>query len=173
MLSSLGQLQVMPHTPPLTSLKSAQRSFDRLGGASGQLFSRDPHTGEPDAYRSVFGHSQVRLVNGEELPDMFAALSKSYITPEEVIVFLRQEPSLARLFFEAVAPLQESFGSTAVLRLSLLVSDDDYLLKAVAVTRVDSDPERLLSDFDERWWIHNCRRSHGLLVFDYEIQDAF
>ena len=53
-------------------------------------------------------------------------------------------------------------------------SDDDSILK-VAVqlpADFDRDPERALQSFDEEWWLNNCHRSGGVLVFDYEMHDA-
>ena len=66
--------------------------------------------------------------------------------------------------------------STAVLDSSVRIQNsDDSLMLRVAVqlpATIANDAESLLDAFDEQWWLENCRRSNGALVFDYEIQDA-
>jgi len=91
-----------------------------------------------------------------------------------VTQLLAQEPALGDLLSEAVSPLRDAFGDGRLLKVRAQQSDDDSLLK-VAVqlpADFDGDAERALSIFDKEWWIKNCHRSCGSLVFDYEIQDA-
>jgi hypothetical protein len=73
-----------------------------------------------------------------------------------------------------VGPLQVAFGEGRIIQLRVQASDDDSLLKAAVQLPADfgDDPERALRSFDAQWWLDNCRRSGGALVFDYEIQDA-
>jgi hypothetical protein len=75
---------------------------------------------------------------------------------------------------EAVAPLKNAFGEMPVLQVRVQSSDDDSLVKVAVQLPADlaGEPERALRSFDEHWWLKNCHRSSGTLVFDYEIQDA-
>lgn len=91
-----------------------------------------------------------------------------------LIELLREDPALAALLIEAVKPLRNAFGEGRILQLRVQSSDDDSFLK-VAVqlpSHFDGDPERALRSFDAGWWLENCHRSGGALVFDYEIHAA-
>jgi hypothetical protein len=91
-----------------------------------------------------------------------------------VIELLEEEVALYRLLLEAVRPLQSAFGAGRIIHLRVLTSDDDRLIKVAVQLPADfgDDPERALHSFDTDWWLGNCHRSGGALVFDYEIQDA-
>jgi hypothetical protein len=91
-----------------------------------------------------------------------------------LIEFLGQEPALYALLAEAVQHLKDAFGERRLVQVRLQASDDGSLLKAAVQLPADfgDDPERALQSFDEEWWLKNCSRSGGSLVFDYEIRDA-
>ena len=91
-----------------------------------------------------------------------------------LIRLLEAEPDLYFLLIEAVEPLRQAFGEKALLYMRIQSGDEDSLLK-VAVwlsANFSNDPERAIQAFDEEWWLHNCHRSSGGLVFDYEMQNA-
>jgi len=91
-----------------------------------------------------------------------------------IIELLEEEPALYGLLIDAVKPLQHAFGDKRIVHVRVLSSDEDSLLK-VAVqlpANFGADPEHALQSFDEEWWLHNCHRSGGALVFDYEMQNA-
>jgi hypothetical protein len=90
------------------------------------------------------------------------------------IELLEQEPALYELLAEAVGPLQNAFGEGRTVQLRLQSSGDESLLKVAVQLPADfaGDPERALRSFDDEWWLDNCHRSGGALVFDYEIQGA-
>ena len=91
-----------------------------------------------------------------------------------IIEFLEEEPALYRLLVEAVQPLRTVFGEKRLLQLRVQYSDEDSLLKVAVQLPVDfgGDPEQALHSFDTEWWLNNCHRSGGALVFDYEIQNS-
>jgi hypothetical protein len=91
-----------------------------------------------------------------------------------IIELLEEEPALYTLLVEAVRPLQNAFGERRIVQVRVQFSDDDSLLKVAVQLPADfgGDPERALRSFDGEWWLNNCHRSGGALVFDYEIQDA-
>jgi len=91
-----------------------------------------------------------------------------------VIEVLEEETALFTLLIEAVGPLQMAFGEKRLLQVRVLHSDDDRLLKVAVQLPADfgSDAEDALRSFDREWWLQNCHRSGGMLVFDYEIRDA-
>ena len=87
---------------------------------------------------------------------------------------LDAEPALSGLLSEAVPPLQAAFGERRMLHIRAQYSDDERMLKVTVQLPVAfGDPEPALLSFDRNWWLDNCHRSGGALVFDYEIQDAF
>jgi hypothetical protein len=91
-----------------------------------------------------------------------------------VIGLLNDAPALGSLLMEAVKPLRKAFIERPTLQIRVQFSDDDSLVK-VAVqlpAGLGDKPERALRSFDEHWWLKNCHRSGGALVFDYEIRDA-
>jgi hypothetical protein len=91
-----------------------------------------------------------------------------------IIELLEEESALFTLLVEAVRPLQTTFGERRVFQIRVQHSADDSLLKVAVRLPADfgDDPERALLSFDRGWWLINCHRSGGALVFDYEIQDA-
>ena len=73
---------------------------------------------------------------------------------------------------QAVQPLKSAFGER-LSHIRVQHSGYDRLLKiAVRIPGDFVEPEIALRSFDANWWINNCQRSSGALVFDYEIQDA-
>jgi len=94
-------------------------------------------------------------------------------TDSVIIGILSEQRSLYGILMEAVTPLHQAFGERRVLQLRAQFSDEESMLKAVVWLPVNfDDPERALRSFDSAWWLQNCHRSGGSLVFDYEIQDA-
>jgi hypothetical protein len=93
-------------------------------------------------------------------------------TDGSVVELLEKDPTLFVLLGEAVQPLKRAFGDN-LLRIRVQDADDDSLLKvAVHVPADFATPETALQSFDSEWWINNCHRSTGTLVFDYELRDA-
>ncbi|HYW42528.1 MAG TPA: hypothetical protein VE959_06705 [Bryobacteraceae bacterium] len=91
-----------------------------------------------------------------------------------IIELLEEQPALYPLLVEAVRPLRNAFGEGRQIQFRVQSSDDDILLKVAVQLPGDSggDPERTLASFDSDWWLDNCHRSGGALVFDYKIRDA-
>jgi hypothetical protein len=84
---------------------------------------------------------------------------------------LATEPALYSLLIEAVEPLRHAFGDKRLIYARIQSSDEDSLLKVVIRLPIhfSDDPECALQTFDEEWWLNNCHRSGGALVFDYEM----
>ena len=118
-------------------------------------------------------YEQVR--SKEYFERQLTLLQQSYIildSNDSIIEILREEPALAPLLIEAVTPLKKAFGERRI-QLRSQAADDDTFLKVAVQLPVDfPDPENALLSFDSAWWLNNCHRSSGALVFDYEIQDA-
>lgn len=104
------------------------------------------------------------------------SLQQHYTIPDNRLFteLLKEEPALVSLLTEAVRPLRNAFGEGPIVQIRVQFSDDDSLVKVAVQLAADAggEPERSLRSFDERWWLKNCHRSGGVLVFDYEIQDA-
>jgi hypothetical protein len=91
-----------------------------------------------------------------------------------VIELLQEEPELYPLLLDAVDPLRQAFGDKRLIYIRVQKSDEDSILKVAVWLPADfgNDPECTLQAFDEDWWLKNCHRSGGALVFDYEMQNA-
>lgn len=91
-----------------------------------------------------------------------------------IIELLEEKPAVYALLIEAVKPLQNAFGEKRFLHARVQSSDEARLVKVEVQLPGDfgGDPERALCSFDEDWWLYNCHRAGGALVFDYEMQDA-
>lgn len=91
-----------------------------------------------------------------------------------LIGLFEEEPALFALLVEAIRPLKDAFGESPIIQVRVQYSDDDSLVKVAVQLPADfgDGAERALRSFDAEWWLNNCHRSGGALVFDYEIQDA-
>jgi hypothetical protein len=91
-----------------------------------------------------------------------------------MIELLEAEPALYSLLIEAVEPLRQAFGDKRLMYIRVLSSDEDSILKVTIrlLANFGDNPEDALQAFDETWWLSNCHRSGGTLVFDYEMPDA-
>jgi hypothetical protein len=119
----------------------------------------------------------VELVRIQESSVLLHSLQEHYEildTENSIIEFLQQKPALLMLLLEAVESLQMAFGDNYIPQLRVLESDDGILLRIVVQlpSNFSGDPEKALHAFDVQWWLNNCHRSDGTLVFDYEIQDV-
>jgi len=128
---------------------------------------------------SVFsqGHPYEQIRPSRDSTAQLRTLQRHYLVLDRgrrIMDLLAEEPALFTLLNEAVRPLQIAFGERRLFHVRMQYSEDDSLLKVAVQLPADfaDDPERALQDFDEKWWLDNCQRSRGALVFDYEIQDA-
>jgi hypothetical protein len=112
-----------------------------------------------------------------DLEGQLRALRQHYTIVDKsdlVMELLRTERTLYALLLEATIPLQRAFGEGRITKLRVQVSDEESLLRVAVQLPKDfsGDPEEALEAFDANWWLENCSRSLGALVFDYEILDA-
>jgi hypothetical protein len=116
--------------------------------------------------------ARIPMASAEQL----RALERYYVIldSDRLVELLEAESALYALLVEAVRPLQNAFGEGRIARVRVQSSDDESLLKVAVQLPADfgDDPERALRSFDREWWLRNCHRSGGALVFDYEMQDA-
>lgn len=174
MRSSLDAPQTGPVPPPPHSQapdwyerQQSTNSPAKIGAQSAWL-ARDI---------SSEGCSYEQIRPNRDFAPRLRSLQQYYAIQDSVFLVLEllaEEPVLYALLIEAVEPLQHAFGSGRILKLRVQISDDDSFVK-VAVQlpqNLDYDPERALGSFDAGWWLNNCHRSGGALLFDYEIQDA-
>ena len=102
------------------------------------------------------------------------ALKRHYIFLDDdqtILRFLETQPAISPLLMGAVEPLRNAFGDRRLIYIRTQSSDEDNLLRVVIRLSADfgSDPERALRSFHKEWWLNNCHRSGGTLVFDYEM----
>lgn len=132
--------------------------------------------GHPPAIsRQHVEHSYAQTPPRRDLAAQLRRIQQNYLivdSDRDVIKLLDERPMLYVLLLDAVRPLQAQFGER-LFCIRVEHSDYDSLLKvAVQVPADFPQPERALHTFDMNWWINNCQRSGGSLVFDYEIQDG-
>jgi hypothetical protein len=121
----------------------------------------------------VYDHPQPKKDFAEQLRSLY-----QYYTilsdDRTVMELLATEPALYSLLIEAVEPLRQAFGDKRLIYIRVLSSDEDSVLKVTVrlPATFDDNPEGTLQAFDQAWWLSNCHRSGGTLVFDYEMPDA-
>jgi len=91
-----------------------------------------------------------------------------------LVEFLEEEPVLASLLIEAMQPLSTAFGDGRLIQVRVQHSDEHALLKVAVQLPAGfaGDPEQALRSFDAIWWLNNCHRSGGALVFDYAFLEV-
>ncbi len=108
--------------------------------------------------------------------DHIHSLEQHYalIGPPDVIAYALDEvPALYSLLEEALAPLNRAFGEDKTLLLQGLQSEEDTVLRVIALLPAGTPkPEEMMRQFDRDWWYANCARSDASLAFDYGTADA-
>jgi hypothetical protein len=128
-------------------------------------------------YDNILSYDYHRHQIKKDHAEQLRTLYQHYVILDNssaLIELFEAEPALYQLLIDAVAPLRRAFGDKRVIHIRVQSSDEDSILK-VAVQlppTFEGDPERALRSFDEAWWLHNCHRSGGVLVFDYETHNA-
>ena len=105
-----------------------------------------------------------------ELDDLRRAFVFS--DPISVGTFLREHRALPIVLLDAVPRLRDAFGTDATLQLQLMVEEDEPTILCGLVLWAGPLPsaQRALRRFDEAWWLSNCQRASGNLIFDYELR---
>jgi len=121
----------------------------------------------------VYDHPQPQ----KDFTEQLRALYQHYtILDDDHILskLLATDPALYSLLIEAVEPLRRAFGDKRLIYVRVQSSDEDTILKVTVrlPANFGNNPESALQTFDEEWWLNNCHRSSGALVFDYEMQNA-
>jgi hypothetical protein len=122
------------------------------------------------------------LISGyfEQIPadlvaDSLSGVEKHYIITEgreQVARLFFLHRGLPKLLLDAVQPLRESFGEK-LLQLQANSDGEDVSLRATILWPDSAESAHAaLDNFDQRWWLDNCNRAHGYLVFDYELVDG-
>lgn len=110
----------------------------------------------------------------EEQQRELGALRQAYVFADSSLVrtFLREHRALPVLLLDAVPWLKSAFGDTATLQLQLMIEEDEPTALCGLVLWTDSlaSAQEALRRFDESWWLNNCRRASGNLVFDIELR---
>lgn len=123
----------------------------------------------------ILGNPYAQTQSRRDLAAQVRMLQQHYVilgSNRSVVELLQVDPTLFLLLTEAVQPLKRAFGDN-LLRIRVQDADDESLLKvAVQVPADFAAPETALQSFDNEWWINNCHRSNGTLVFDYELRDG-
>lgn len=124
---------------------------------------------------SLLNRQTGRLLSAEVQMDLLKTIEAHYIITEGkewVKRLLYTQRDLSKLLIEAVQPLKKAFGYKLV-QLQGLSDGDDVSLTATVQWQDDANLARAARDnFDQDWWLANCNRAHGFLVFDYELVDA-
>ena len=113
--------------------------------------------------------------NGDS-PLRLLMLQHDYVLDEvrSISKLLEEEPVLFELLSEAVRPLRKAFGEGRLMEIRTQDAEDGSFLNVAVQLPADfgdGRAEQALSSFDRDWWLDNCHRSGGSLVFDYEFRD--
>ena len=173
MHSSLDYSQTVPQVPPSFLQTTPWRDSQQTLGSPALPVPGSCLHATAGGFTWPFSQ-QVRL--NRDVKAELRLLQQHYtILDNRLFVgLLNEEPALGPLLMEAVGPLKNAFGERPIVQIRVQFSDDDSLVKVGVQVPADlgGEPERSLRSFDELWWLKNCHRSGGTLVFDYEIQDA-
>ena len=91
---------------------------------------------------------------------------------EQVLSELHEHRYLCDLLLGAVPHLRQAFGES-LLRLTVGADDEDSAVKVSVPWRGTLEAaEGCLRAFDDSWWLDNCAKSNGYLVFDIELLDG-
>jgi hypothetical protein len=100
------------------------------------------------------------------------ALETAYVFEDRSVVaeFIRRN-RLRGLLLQAVKPLHDAFGETAIKVLRLVTDDEgsETLFCLVMTSEELADAQDALRCFDEHWWLSRCDLRAGLLNFDFEL----
>jgi hypothetical protein len=155
------------------------QAYGTQGYFYGQIGERfGPQDAQPSSHSSL----QRNYLSHERLDYLYLrqlrTLQQHYTVLDSdrvVIELLKEQSTLYMLLVEAVRPSQIAFGEKGLLHVRAQHSEDDWLLKVAVQLPAnfgDDQAEEALRSFDREWWLNNCHRSGGVLVFDYEIRDA-
>jgi hypothetical protein len=101
-------------------------------------------------------------------------LRRAYVFTDSSLVraFLREHRALPVILLDAIPWLKKAFGNSAPFQLQLMVEEDEptILCGLVLWTESLTSAQEALRRFDESWWLSNCRRASGNLIFDYELR---
>lgn len=101
-----------------------------------------------------------------------AEVRKLYVLPNDssVLDFLKDHRALPQLLIDAAPKLKRYFSDTV---FTLRATSDEYgwqNLYADAMWSGDArDAVQLLDQFEDEWWIPNCRPARGALTFTYRL----
>ena len=101
-------------------------------------------------------------------------LERHYILDgrNDLIKLLREQRDLPGLLLDAVPQLRQWFGDR-LLQLQVSADEEDITARASVVWPGDLErAEAALRAFDQNWWLTNCAKSNGYLVFDFELVDG-
>ena len=138
---------------------------------------RDARSRQLPASDYILSYDYHNLQTKKDYTEQLRVLHQHYMILDDsstIVELLEEEQALYHILIEAVAPLRHAFGDKCVIHIQVQSSDEDSILK-VAVqlpATFEGDPERALQAFDAAWWLHNCHRSGGILIFDYETHNA-
>ena len=166
----LGVPQKIPPIPYKPQLNWNEIPQVRMTKSSGAEIAFHSQATQSPFYTALLGKarpSQNLMAQLRSLQQHYTILDDDRLITE----ILEEETSLYTLLIEAIKPLQHAFGEKRIIHLRIQSSEDDIIVKVAVQLPADfgDDPERALQSFDEEWWLNNCHRSDGALVFDYEI----
>jgi hypothetical protein len=101
-------------------------------------------------------------------------LERQYILEGKngLVTLLQEQRGLPGLLLDAVPQLRRWFGDR-LLQLRVSADEEDITARASVVWSGGlEEAEEALRAFDRNWWLANCPRSNGYLVFDFELVDG-
>lgn len=124
---------------------------------------------------SFLNRQALKSFSSELVANSLQKIEAHYIITEArewVSRLFYAQRGLPRLLLDAVRPLRQAFGDR-LLQLQAISDGDEISLRATVQWADDPESARVAREkFDQHWWLDNCNRAHGYLVFDYELVDA-
>lgn len=161
-----------PHRHSISQRRESEcfGSGDRIDTQSGESVEPriDLRTTRDQPQPSVFGHPDYP--SREKRLDQ---LQRYFVFPPgpSIDSLLLNYPTVSQLLLEAAPHLQRVFAPATIFELKAPLDEFGDLTVYAVVRWAGSilDVSEALERFDDEWWLANCARASGLLVFTYEL----
>ena len=136
----------------------------------------NPQVGtESDATSGTFFNSYEADLKREqqELANDISMLYRLYLIdhPRTVSTFLQSHRTISSVLIEAEPYLKKSFGPKVLSGIRVISDEQEAGSIRVSVNWPGQVSEAViaLAKFDETFWLANCRRGTGRVIFDYDL----
>lgn len=127
-----------------------------------------------EVYRETLHQYEQEMAAFAEAQERdLAALRALYVFEDAsaVELFLKDQRAVPGVLLEAAPHLKQYFGADTPLHLRVNFDEDgSRTLQSLAIWKGTlREAKAALARVDKAWWLRNCRRGSGNIIFDYEL----